>query len=157
MRFFECGDEGEKNGGAASDTSAPAADMIGSNLVDCWQFSSEVHCPPDGALLVIFTIAGARHYPESQHPRCFMASKAAQHGNRYAVHPNSKYGYETTWFGIGSDCTNFASQILYACGVAMDTSYNTNEGWWWRAANQRSVSWIQAATFANALSNRKSM
>ena len=73
---------------------------------------------------------------------------ARDYAERYAVHPNSKYGYETTWLGIGADCTNFASQILYAGGVAMDTSYNTNEGWWWRATNQRSVSWIQAATFA---------
>ena len=73
---------------------------------------------------------------------------ARSYAERYAVNHNTKYGYETTWLGIGADCTNFASQILYAGGVNMDISYNTNEGWWWRATNQRSVSWIQAATFA---------
>lgn len=67
---------------------------------------------------------------------------------KYATSPNAgKYGYEISW-GQGADCTNFASQILYAGGIGMVSTGNVNTGWWWNSISSRSISWVRADTFA---------
>lgn len=51
----------------------------------------------------------------------------------------------------GGDCTNFASQILEASGVAQDIYTSANSGWWHKrngSSHTHSVSWIRADTFA---------
>lgn len=40
---------------------------------------------------------------------------------------------------IGGDCTNFASQVLYAGGSVMN--YDPVEGWYYLDANRKSPSW----------------
>ncbi len=76
-------------------------------------------------------------------------SNACNYAFKYATSYNSDYGYERTWYLAGADCTNFASQILHAGGIGMDYHNDIASGWWWRSIGNRSLSWIQANTFAN--------
>jgi hypothetical protein len=84
----------------------------------------------------------------------FDFSRAMQYVNLYALNANSD-GFGT----FSNDCTNFASQILYAGNVSQVDYYpNENSGWWHRKVtssgpiiypdHKYSVSWIQADTFA---------
>lgn len=73
---------------------------------------------------------------------------ARNYAAKYAVKYNTKYGYERSKIFLEADCTNFASQILYAGGVKMVNSSSQASGWWWKAKGNRSISWIQANTFA---------
>lgn len=84
----------------------------------------------------------------------FDFSRAMQYVNLYATSPNSDS------FGtFSNDCTNFASQILYAGNVSQVDFYpNENLGWWHRKVtasgpiiypdHKYSLSWINADTFA---------
>ncbi len=84
-------------------------------------------------------------------------SAAKKYASKYAVKPNPKYGYRKGGWWIwehDEDCTNFASQILYAGGVAMDMYNNPSKGWWWKAQNNTSISWINANTFKNYMGSR---
>ncbi|GGI13830.1 hypothetical protein GCM10007377_07920 [Galliscardovia ingluviei] len=74
---------------------------------------------------------------------------AREYARRYAVTPNSKYGVEHRKYFFEADCTNFASQILYAGGVAMQVYDNEAMGWWWKSQTSRSISWRSANTFKN--------
>lgn len=74
---------------------------------------------------------------------------ARNYARKYAVNPNPKYGVEKTKIFLDDDCTNFASQILLAGGVGMDTYNDVHKGWWWKGKGNRSVSWINANTFKN--------
>ncbi|WP_353067165.1 amidase domain-containing protein [Arcanobacterium hippocoleae] len=65
------------------------------------------------------------------------------------MNPNPKYGVEKTKIFWDADCTNFASQILLAGGVDMDTYNDVYKGWWWKGKGNRSVLWINANTFKN--------
>lgn len=78
-------------------------------------------------------------------------NRALQYVNLYAVNPNQFFAVQD------NDCTNFASQILYAGNVKMEDYYpNENRGWWFRRVEgfggailaKYSVSWIRADTFA---------
>ncbi len=62
----------------------------------------------------------------------FNLSNAQSYASEYAVNPNSTFGVETAW-GLEADCTNFASQILYAGGIQMDSNASIYSGWWWRS------------------------
>ncbi|MCM3702882.1 amidase domain-containing protein [Paenibacillus macerans] len=84
----------------------------------------------------------------------FDLSRAMQYVNLYALEPNS------SGFGqFSNDCTNFASQILYAGNVRQEDYYpDEARGWWHRIVtssgpiiypeHKYSISWIQADTFA---------
>lgn len=74
---------------------------------------------------------------------------ARNYARKHAVNPNPKYGVEKTKIFWDADCTNFASQILLAGGVGMDTYNDVYKGWWWKGKGNRSVSWINANTFKN--------
>ena len=73
---------------------------------------------------------------------------ARAYAETYATKYNPKYGYEYA-IHDSADCTNFASQILLAGGISMDTYMSESSGWWWKAKNSRSISWRNADTFKN--------
>ena len=71
---------------------------------------------------------------------------AVAYAHRWAYHRNpSYYDYEA----IGGDCTNFASQCLYAgSGVMNDTPVL---GWYYRSANEKAPAWTGVEYFRNFL------
>lgn len=61
---------------------------------------------------------------------------AVNYANRYALSPNPDfYNFEN----IGGDCTNFASQCIYAGSGVMN--YTPTFGWYYIDANNRTPSW----------------
>ena len=61
---------------------------------------------------------------------------AVNYANRWALSRNPAY-YD--YSNIGGDCTNFASQVLYAGTGVMN--YNSENGWYYIDANNKSPSW----------------
>ncbi|MBE6606411.1 MAG: amidase [Ruminococcaceae bacterium] len=53
--------------------------------------------------------------------------------------------------GIGGDCTNFASQCVYAGAPIMN--YTPDLGWYYISVNDRSPSWTGASFFYNFMVN----
>ncbi|EIK74058.1 MULTISPECIES: amidase domain-containing protein [Gardnerella] len=74
---------------------------------------------------------------------------ARAYAREWAWKINPKYGEEKSKLIFPADCTNFASQILYAGGIGMDKHNDVFKGWWWKARGDRSVSWINANVFKN--------
>ena len=74
--------------------------------------------------------------------------KCVEYAKKWALSRNPKYyDYEK----IGGDCTNFASQCIYAgCGVM---NYNN---WYYRNANNKSPSWTGVEFLYNFLINNHS-
>lgn len=67
---------------------------------------------------------------------------AVAYARRWAFARNPKY-YDFS--SIGGDCTNFASQCLFAgCGVMNDT---LDVGWFYRSANDRAAAWTGVEYF----------
>ena len=59
-----------------------------------------------------------------------------QYAKKWAFSRNPKY---YNFDSIGGDCTNFASQCIYAgCN---EMNYNKNNGWYYINVNKRSPSW----------------
>ena len=57
--------------------------------------------------------------------------------------------------GIGGDCTEFASQVVYAgCGVM---NYTADTGWYYINANDKSPSWTGVDYFYNFMVNNDSI
>lgn len=72
------------------------------------------------------------------------AAVAYAHRWAYARNP-AYYNFDA----LGGDCTNFASQCLYAGGGVMN--YRPTFGWFYRSANDRSPSWTGVPFFYNFL------
>ena len=71
---------------------------------------------------------------------------AVEYAHRWAYGRNPNYyDYE----GIGGDCTNFASQCLYAGSGVMN--YTPTFGWYYIDANRKSPSWTGVPYFYNFL------
>ena len=71
---------------------------------------------------------------------------AVEYAHRWAYRRNPiYYDYE----GIGGDCTNFASQVLYAGSRVMN--FTPTFGWYYIDANQKSPSWTGVPFFYNFL------
>jgi len=69
---------------------------------------------------------------------------AVSYANRWALSRNPAY-YD--YSAIGGDCTNFASQCVYAgCGVM---NYSEIDGWYYIDANNKSPSWTGVRFFYN--------
>ena len=62
--------------------------------------------------------------------------KALEYSNKWALKRNPKY---FDYNDIGGDCTNFASQTLYAGSGVMN--YTPTKGWYYHNANDKSASW----------------
>lgn len=72
--------------------------------------------------------------------------KALQYARRWALDRNPKY-YD--YSNIGGDCTNFASQVLYAGSGQMN--YKQTFGWYYIDANRKSPSWTGVNELYNFL------
>lgn len=74
---------------------------------------------------------------------------AVLYAHRWAYGRNPKfYDYEE----IGGDCTNFASQCLFAgCGIM---NFTPTFGWYYLDANQKSPSWTGVPYLYNFLTRR---
>ena len=62
--------------------------------------------------------------------------KAVAYAHTWANKRNPKY---YNFDGLGGDCTNFASQVLYSGGKVMD--YKPIYGWYFQDSNNRTPSW----------------
>lgn len=72
--------------------------------------------------------------------------RAVDYAHRWAFSRNPAY-YD--FQNIGGDCTNFASQVLYAgCGVM---NYTPTFGWYYRSVNDRTPSWTGVNQLYNFL------
>lgn len=75
---------------------------------------------------------------------------AVAYAHRWAYERNPiYYDYES----IGGDCTNFASQCLYAGTGVMN--FTPTFGWYYRNANDKSPSWTGVTYFYNFLTEKK--
>lgn len=77
---------------------------------------------------------------------------AVEYAERWALSRNPKfYSFEN----IGGDCTNFASQCVYAgCGVM---NYTPVYGWYFINVNSRSPSWTGVQYFYNFMTQNNSV
>ena len=77
---------------------------------------------------------------------------AVAYARQWAMHRNmAYYDFEK----IGGDCTNFASQCIYAGARVMN--YTPTFGWYYRSAYDRSPSWSGVNYLYNFLVNNKSV
>ena len=75
---------------------------------------------------------------------------AVEYAHRWAFGRNPRYyDYEE----IGGDCTNFASQCLYAGSKVMN--FTPTYGWYYIDANNKSPSWTGVPYFYNFLTRRE--
>ncbi len=68
--------------------------------------------------------------------------KAVQYANQWAYRRNPRF-YDFS--SIGGDCTNFASQCLYAGGQVMN--YTPVYGWYYINLNNRAPAWTSVVYF----------
>ncbi len=59
----------------------------------------------------------------------------------------------TNYSGIGGDCTNFASQVVYAGSCQMN--YTADVGWYYISDTQRSAAWTGVEFFYNFITQNK--
>lgn len=71
---------------------------------------------------------------------------AAAYAKRWAMRRNPDY---YSFNGIGGDCTNFASQCVFAGANIMN--YAPTFGWYYISANNRTASWTGVEYFYNFL------
>ncbi len=76
---------------------------------------------------------------------------AVRYAHRWAYDRNPAY-YDFS--ELGGDCTNFASQCLYAGSGVMD--HTPTFGWYYISGNQKSPSWIGVPYFYNFLTRKDS-
>lgn len=78
--------------------------------------------------------------------------KAVEYAHRWAFSRNP-YFYD--FENLGGDCTNFASQVIYAgCGVM---NFTPTFGWYYISLNSRSPSWTGVNQLYNFLVNNESV
>lgn len=65
---------------------------------------------------------------------------AVRYAHEWAFRRNLHY---YNFDAVGGDCTNFASQCLYAGGCQMQ--YSSPMGWYYRSADDRAPAWSSAA------------
>ena len=84
--------------------------------------------------------------------RRYDADAAVAYARKWALSRNPAY-YD--FQNLGGDCTNFASQCLYAgSGIMNDTPVY---GWFYRSANNRSASWTGVQYLYNFLMGNRSV
>ena len=71
---------------------------------------------------------------------------AVSYAREWAFRRNSKY---YNFNGIGGDCTNFASQCLFA-GIGV-MNYTRDIGWYYRSLTDRAAAWSGVEYFYNFL------
>lgn len=76
--------------------------------------------------------------------------KAVAYARRWAFSRNPKY---YNFDALGGDCTNFASQCVFAGAGVMN--YTPVTGWFYRTASDRTASWTGVEFFYNFLTGNK--
>lgn len=77
-------------------------------------------------------------------------SAVVDYAHRWAYHRNPNfYNFDE----LGGDCTNFASQCLYAGALVMD--YTPTFGWYYVDVNNRAPAWTGVKYFYNYLTREK--
>lgn len=76
--------------------------------------------------------------------------KVKQYAKKWAYTRNPNY---YNYDAIGGDCTNFASQCIYAGSGIMN--YTKDTGWYYKNANQKSPSWTGVEFLYRFLINNK--
>ncbi|MTI68205.1 MAG: amidase domain-containing protein [Firmicutes bacterium] len=76
--------------------------------------------------------------------------KAYRYAEKWALKRNPKY-YNFDY--LGGDCTNFASQVLFAGGCPMN--YKKWIGWYYKNINKRAASWTGVNFLYDFLINNK--
>ena len=79
-------------------------------------------------------------------------SNAVEYAKTWALSRNPRY---FDFHGIGGDCTNFASQCIYAGAGVMN--YTPETGWFYRSANDRTPSWTGVEFLYKFLTNNQSV
>lgn len=77
---------------------------------------------------------------------------AADYAKRWALARNHKY-YD--FESIGGDCTNFASQCIYAGSNTMN--YTPVTGWYYHSVSDRSAAWTGVEYLYKFLTNNRSV
>ena len=77
--------------------------------------------------------------------------RAIAYAHKWAMGRNPKY---LNFDGIGGDCTNFASQCLYAGSGVMN--YTVDTGWYYNTADDRAAAWSGVEYLHRFLVNNKS-
>ena len=77
---------------------------------------------------------------------------AVEYAHRWAYFRNPQY-YD--FQNIGGDCTNFASQCVYAGSGVMN--FTPVYGWYYRSANDRTASWAGVQYFYNFITTNQGM
>jgi hypothetical protein len=75
---------------------------------------------------------------------------AVAYAHRWAFGRNPRY---TDFKGMGGDCTNFASQVIYAGAGVMN--YTPIMGWYYRSINDRAPAWTGVQFLYNFLTSNK--
>ena len=84
--------------------------------------------------------------------RSYNRDAAVSYARKWAYSRNpAYYDFEK----IGGDCTNFASQCIYAGSKIMN--YTPVIGWYYRSASDRSASWTGVEYLFKFLTNNKSV
>ncbi len=77
--------------------------------------------------------------------------KALEYAEKWAFSRNPRY---ISFDGMGGDCTNFASQCVFAgCGIM---NYTQTHGWYYNSAEDRTASWSGVSFLYNFLVNNRS-
>lgn len=84
------------------------------------------------------------------HVREYNRQKVLEYANKWAYDRNPKY---YNFDEIGGDCTNFASQCIYAGSSIMN--YEKTYGWYYNSANDKSPSWTGVQFLYNFLIKNK--
>ncbi len=80
----------------------------------------------------------------------YQRDKAVAYARRWAFGRNPRY---YNFDNLGGDCTNFASQCLYAGSGVMN--FTPVFGWFYRSANDRTASWTGVEYFFNFLTTNQ--
>lgn len=75
-----------------------------------------------------------------------------EYASKWAYSRNPRY---LDFHGIGGDCTNFASQCIYAGARVMN--YTPTFGWYYSSANNRAPSWTGVIYLNQFLTTNKSV
>lgn len=86
------------------------------------------------------------------HERVYNREKAVAYAKKWALSRNPAY-YNFEYFG--GDCTNFASQCLYAGSGVMN--YRPDIGWYYRNPSDRAPAWSGVRFLYEFLINNKSV
>lgn len=87
-------------------------------------------------------IAPARAYNITMRKISYNRQAAVRYAKQWAFSRNPAY---YNFDRVGGDCTNFASQCLFAgCGVM---NYTPDLGWYYRSANDRAAAWTGVEYF----------